>query len=98
MSVSGGILLALVAGNSERTFAAPTKYTGRWKWENIWAIWAVVAFFVVPWFLAILTIPHLFAVYGAVMRAPFGRLSASARLMESLPSASAWESKRSGSH
>jgi L-rhamnose-H+ transport protein len=65
MSVSGGILLALLAGILNGSFAAPTKYTGRWKWENIWAIWAVVAFFVVPWFLAILTIPHLFAVYGA---------------------------------
>lgn len=65
MSISGGILLALVAGILNGSFAAPTKYTGRWKWENIWAIWAVLAFFVVPWFLAILTIPHLFAVYGA---------------------------------
>jgi L-rhamnose-H+ transport protein len=65
MSVSGGILLALLAGVLNGSFAAPTKYTGRWRWENIWAIWAFVAFFVVPWFLAILTIPHLFAVYGA---------------------------------
>jgi L-rhamnose-H+ transport protein len=71
MSVSGGILLALLAGILNGSFAAPTKYTGRWKWENIWAIWAVVAFFVVPWFLAILTVPHLFAVYsGANVRTP----------------------------
>jgi L-rhamnose-H+ transport protein len=64
MNVSGGILLALLAGILNGSFAAPTKYTGRWKWENVWAIWAVVAFFVVPWLLAIVTIPHLFAVYS----------------------------------
>jgi L-rhamnose-H+ transport protein len=65
MNVSGGILLALLAGILNGSFAAPTKYTGRWRWENVWAIWAVVAFFVVPWLLAIITIPHLFTVYSA---------------------------------
>ncbi|MFL6350962.1 MAG: L-rhamnose/proton symporter RhaT [Bryobacteraceae bacterium] len=64
MSISGGILLALLAGILNGSFAAPTKYTSRWKWENVWAIWATVAFFVVPWLLAIATVPHLFAVYG----------------------------------
>jgi L-rhamnose-H+ transport protein len=63
MSVSGGVLLALLAGVLNGSFAAPTKYVSRWKWENLWAIWAVVAFFVVPWSLAIITIPHLLAVY-----------------------------------
>jgi L-rhamnose-H+ transport protein len=64
VSVSAGILLALLAGILNGSFAAPTKYAARWKWENLWAIWAVVAFFVVPWSLALITVPHLFAVYG----------------------------------
>jgi L-rhamnose-H+ transport protein len=63
MSVSRGVLLALLAGILNGSFATPTKYAARWKWENLWAIWAVVAFFVVPWSLAILTVPHLLAVY-----------------------------------
>src|SRR5438874_176835 len=63
MSISRGILLALLAGILNGSFATPTKYAARWKWENLWAIWAVVAFFVVPWSLAILTVPHLLAVY-----------------------------------
>jgi L-rhamnose-H+ transport protein len=63
VSVSAGILLALLAGILNGSFAAPTKYASRWKWENLWAIWAVVAFFVVPWSLALITVPHLFAVY-----------------------------------
>ena len=65
MSVQGGVLLALLAGILNGSFAAPTKYASRWKWENLWAIWAVVAFFVVPWSLALITVPHLVAVYQA---------------------------------
>jgi L-rhamnose-H+ transport protein len=63
MNVQGGVLLALLAGILNGSFAAPTKYATRWKWENLWAIWAVVAFFVVPWSLALLTVPNLLAVY-----------------------------------
>jgi len=65
VSVSAGVLLALLAGILNGSFAAPTKYVTRWKWENLWAIWAVAAFFVVPWSLALITVPHLFAVYRA---------------------------------
>jgi L-rhamnose-H+ transport protein len=65
VSVQGGVLLALLAGILNGSFAAPTKYAARWKWENLWAIWAVVAFFIVPWSLALITIPHLLAVYQA---------------------------------
>ena len=63
MSFSAGVFLALLAGILNGSFAAPTKYTTRWKWENVWSIWAVVAFFVVPWSIAFLTVPHLAAVY-----------------------------------
>ena len=57
--VSLGVLIALAAGLVNGSFAAPTKYTTRWKWENIWAVWAVVALFITPWLLAFLTIPDL---------------------------------------
>lgn len=58
-----GVLIALAAGLVNGSFAAPTKYTTRWKWENIWAVWAVVALFITPWLLAFLTTPHLLGVY-----------------------------------
>ncbi len=61
--VSLGVLIALAAGLVNGSFAAPTKYTTRWKWENIWAVWAVVALFVTPWLLAFLTIPDLLSFY-----------------------------------
>ena len=59
-----GILLALIAGILNGSFATPTKYTTRWKWENIWALWAFTAFFVVPWIIALATVPHLFTAYA----------------------------------
>ncbi len=61
--VSLGVLIALAAGFVNGSFAAPTKYTTRWKWENIWAVWAVVALFITPWLLAFLTIPDLLGFY-----------------------------------
>ena len=61
--VSLGVLIALAAGLVNGSFAAPTKYTTRWKWENIWAVWAVVALFITPWLLAFLTIPDLLGFY-----------------------------------
>jgi L-rhamnose-H+ transport protein len=60
------VLLALAAGVVNGSFAAPTKYTTRWKWENIWAVWAVVALFLSPWALALATVPNLLGFYHQV--------------------------------
>ena len=38
----------------------------RWQWENVWALWAVLAMFVLPWIVALATVPHLFATYQTV--------------------------------
>lgn len=65
MTATAGVLLALLAGILNGSFAAPTKYTGRWKWENIWALWAFSAFFLVPWIIALATVPGLLSVYAA---------------------------------
>ena len=64
MTAAAGIVLALVAGLLNGSFAAPTKYTVKWKWENVWALWAFTAFLVVPWVIALATIPDLFSVYA----------------------------------
>jgi len=61
--VALGVVLSLIAGIVNGSFAAPTKYSKLWQWENIWAVWAVVALFIVPWTLGLLTIPHLFSLY-----------------------------------
>ena len=62
--VAFGVVLSLIAGIINGSFAAPTKYSRLWKWENIWAVWAIVALFILPWTFGFLTIPDLFSVYG----------------------------------
>jgi L-rhamnose-H+ transport protein len=74
--VSVGVLLALAAGVVNGTFAAPTKYATRWKWENIWAVWAVVALFFSPWALAFATVPNLPRFYHHVNPGSFVMLVA----------------------
>ena len=69
--VSAGVLLALAAGVVNGSFAAPTKYTTRWKWENIWAVWAVVALVISPWVLAFATVPNLLGFYHQVNSGTF---------------------------
>ncbi|HXH51346.1 MAG TPA: L-rhamnose/proton symporter RhaT [Terriglobia bacterium] len=63
--VSIGILLSALAGILNGSFAAPTKYTTKWKWENIWAVWAVVGMLLFPWFLVFVTVPHVGSFYAS---------------------------------
>jgi len=58
-----GISLCLLAGVLNGSFATPTKYAKNWKWENIWAVWAIVAMFLFPWVLAFATASNLFSIY-----------------------------------
>ena len=56
-------MLALGAGILNGSFATPTRFMDRWKWENVWALWAVFAMFILPWTIAFATVPHLLASY-----------------------------------
>jgi L-rhamnose-H+ transport protein len=49
------VVAAVINGN----FALPLKYTRKWKWENSWALYSLVALWIVPWTLAGLSIPRL---------------------------------------
>src|SRR5436309_8431000 len=63
---SGAATLALGAGVLNGSFATPTRFMNRWQWENVWALWAVLAMFALPWIVALATVPHLFATYQTV--------------------------------
>ncbi len=52
------VCLTIVAGTLNGSFAAPTKYAKKWKWENIWSVWGVWGMLILPWALAFATIPH----------------------------------------
>jgi L-rhamnose-H+ transport protein len=64
-SLSVGIILAIIAGTINGSFAAPIKYAKVWKWENIWSVWAVMGMVVFPWLAVWLTIPNAWAVFQA---------------------------------
>jgi len=63
-----GLLLIVLGGVMEGLFALPLKFTPKWSWENIWAAGSLAALILVPWPLALLTVPHLIGVYFS---APF---------------------------
>jgi L-rhamnose-H+ transport protein len=59
-----GSALILLAGFCQGSFMLPTKGMRHWGWENYWLIFAITAYLVAPWLLAVTTIPHLFHVYS----------------------------------
>ena len=49
----------------------PLNYLRRWRWENAWIVFSVVALVLLPWSLAFLMVPNLVAVYFHVSGASF---------------------------
>lgn len=58
-----GIVLLIIAGVMNASFALPMKFTRKWAWENTWLAWSICALLFLPPLLAVLTIPHLGDVY-----------------------------------
>jgi L-rhamnose-H+ transport protein len=42
------------------------KWTGQWAFENVWLIFASIAYLVCPWGLVLCTVPEVLRVYGSV--------------------------------
>lgn len=59
-----GLLLVVLGGIMEGSFSLPLKRTPKWDWENIWGAGSLMALLLVPWLLAILTVPRLGQVYS----------------------------------
>lgn len=59
-----GILLTFVAGVMNAFWPLPMRHIQKWAWENIWTVWSVVALIIIPWLLAIVTVPNLASVYA----------------------------------
>jgi L-rhamnose-H+ transport protein len=60
-----GLLLIGLGGVMEGLFALPMKFTPKWSWENIWAAGSLSALILVPWPLALFTVPHLMSIYSS---------------------------------
>ncbi len=61
-----GFLLMLAGGIFQGIFSFPLKYSSKWGWENIWGAGSLMALLILPWPLALITIPDLFDVYRSV--------------------------------
>jgi len=58
-----GLVLIVLAGIMEGGYSILLKYTPKWQWENTWGAGSLMALLLVPWPLAIVTVPGLFEVY-----------------------------------
>ncbi len=65
-SLMVGVILAIIAGTLNGSFAAPIKFAKVWKWENIWSLWAFFGMALFPWVLVFLTIPNPWEAYHGV--------------------------------
>jgi L-rhamnose-H+ transport protein len=61
-----GLALALASGVTSGGCMLPIRLLRHWKWENLWLVFSTVALLIVPWSLALLLIPELFAMYLSV--------------------------------
>jgi L-rhamnose-H+ transport protein len=60
-----GISLAVMSGLMNGTFTLPMRYLGRWSWENVWALFTVVACLVMPLVMMFLTVTNPWQVLSA---------------------------------
>ena len=65
-----GLFWLLVAGLGQGAFPLPMKYTRIWKWEHLWFWYSFFAFFLLPLVIAVVTVPHLGAVYHTLPLRP----------------------------
>jgi L-rhamnose-H+ transport protein len=66
METGFGVLLAMLGGIMAGNCMVPLKYQRRWRWENIWVVFSLVALVLLPWTLAFYRVPNLSAVYANV--------------------------------
>jgi L-rhamnose-H+ transport protein len=65
MAFLSAFLFILIAGVINGSFALPTKYIVKWKFENIWLQYALWAFVILPWLIMFIMVPQVFSIYSA---------------------------------
>ena len=55
---SGGVLLAVFSGACNGLFTTPMKMQARWKWENLWLVFILVACLLMPVVIVLSSIPQ----------------------------------------
>lgn len=57
------VVLVILGGIMNGSFAVPMKLTRHWPWENTWLIYSFIGLLLIPIASAYLSVPHLSAVY-----------------------------------
>ncbi len=65
MSIFYALLLILLAGVVNGSYALPSKSMGRWKFENIWLQFSLWTFVILPWALMFGVEPRIMEIYAA---------------------------------
>lgn len=71
MQTELGILLAIFGGVMVGNCMLPLKYMRKWRWENVWIVFSLVALVLMPWAIAFLRVHNLLDVYASVGRRAF---------------------------
>jgi len=58
MNIELGIIIALLAGAFNGSFALPMKLNKNWSWENNWFPFSILTLLVFPLVIVVLSIPH----------------------------------------
>lgn len=72
MNVTIGLSLLILGGISAGSSYVPMKGVRGWAWESLWAVQGLMAWLLLPFLLAFLTIPHLPRVISAVPASTLG--------------------------
>ena len=65
MNLFYALVLILAAGVINGSFALPTKYIEKWRFENIWLQYALWSFVILPWLFMFAIEPRILAIYSA---------------------------------
>lgn len=71
MGAIAGLLLIMTGGLASGAFYLPLKYVKNWSWETGWIIQGTSAWILVPWIVALFTVPSLFAIIGETPASSF---------------------------
>jgi L-rhamnose-H+ transport protein len=63
-NVVSGLVVVILAGILNGSFATPMKRVTGWQWENTWLVFAASGLLVLPWIITLATVPNLADVYA----------------------------------
>jgi L-rhamnose-H+ transport protein len=68
-----GLAIVFLSGIAQGSVLMPMKYLRRWRWENIWLLYATFAYLLLPWLFALATVPHLILTFESTSSATLVR-------------------------